>query len=441
MKTHILEQQYFIEKSSERKYLFVPFECPENVERMEISYDYKQFDVLQGADGEKKNKANVIDLGLHDEKDEFRGASGSSKQSIFIEENRSTPGYINGELNPGTWQIMFGAYQVEDAGCMVNFKVTFHFKERKLLKGDLHLHTQVSDGNYTPREMIQLAHMMKLDYIFLTDHNNFHQNRFILPNEDLAVLPGMELTLYDGHCNLLGVEKPITSFFVNSKAELMAILEEARENGALISINHPYDDCPNNNCPWLWGFDVPYDVLEIQNSFYDERYDRRTIDFWHSELMNGNRLPIVGGSDNHGIRFMETPASPCTCLYADSNGRKDILKAIKGGNGFVSCFIDGPEINLQIGNYIMGEVVPEVCTNEVVIELCRLKPYDEIKVITDLGVIHVETNQDQKVKRLTFDQTGANFYRVEIWRYAAPDVRILGAISNPIYVGEAHWKK
>lgn len=437
MKTQLLEQEYFIDKNSERKYLFVPFECPENVLRMEISYEYKRFNTLQNIDGDQSFEVNVIDLGLHDEKDEFRGASGSSKQTIFIEENQSTPGYINGELNPGTWQIMFGAYKVEDIGCTVNFKVTFHFKERTLLKGDLHLHTQVSDGNYTPRDMIKLAHTMKLDYIFLTDHNNFHQNRFILPNEELAVLPGMELTLYDGHCNLLGVEKPITSFFVNSKEELVAILEEARQNGALISLNHPFDE----HCTWLWGYDVPYDVLEIQNSFYRDESGRKTIDFWHQELVNGHRLPIVGGSDNHGIRFMETPASPCTCLYADSNGRKDILKAIKGGNGFVSCFLNGPEISLQIGDYIMGEVVPEDCAGEVTIEIRDLKPHDEMKVISDLGVMYVETNQNQNIKKLTFDQISAKFYRVEIWRYVTPDVKILGAISNPIYVGEEYWEK
>ena len=436
MKTEVLEQIYVIDKQSEGKYLFVPFECPENVFRLEISYEYKRFDIVQGADGEKKREINIIDLGLHDERDEFRGASGSNKQAIFIEENSSTPGYINGEVNPGIWRIMFGAYKVEDAGCTVNFKVTFHFKERILLKGDLHLHSQVSDGDYGPRDVIKLAEMMGLDYVFLTDHNNFHQNNFILPNETLAVLPGMELTLYNGHCNLLGVKKPVTSFFANSKEELVAILEEARRNGALISINHPFDD----HCPWLWGFDVPYDLFEIQNSFYRAHISRPAIDFWQEQLVSGKRLPIVGGSDNHGIRFMEAPASPCTYLYVYGNGQADILKAVRNGNGFVSCFTDGPEISLSIGDYIMGDLVPERGNDEVVIELRGLRPNDEIKILTEAGVIDEAINENATSRTITFEQTEAKFYRVEIWRYITPGVKILGAISNPIYVGDTQWQ-
>jgi len=437
MKTQVLEQEYLIEKRLEGKYLFVPFQCPKDVYRMEISYDYKRFDVVGDTKGEKKIEVNIIDLGLHDECDEFRGASGSNKKKIFIEENKSTPGYINGAIHSGTWRIMFGAYQVENAGCVVNFKVVFHFKKRVLLKGDLHLHSQVSDGDYTPRQVIRLASMMKLDYIFLTDHNNYHQNNFILPGEDLTVIPGMEVTLYKGHCNLLGVKKPVTSFFANSKEEFVEMLKEARSNGALISINHPHDD----HCPWLWGYDLPYDVLEIQNSFYREHISRRTIDFWHERLLDGQRLPIVGGSDNHGIRFMEAPASPCTCLYVYGDGQQDILKAVKNGNGFVSCFTNGPEISLSIDGYIMGDVVPEVCTGEIIIEVRDLKLYDEIKVISDLGMVHEEVNQGQNIKKLIFEQIGAKFYRVEIWRYIAPEVKILGAISNPIYVGDSHWQE
>lgn len=437
MKTKTMEREYFIEKNQEGKYLFVPFECPKNVWRMEISYSYKRFVKQETNQGIVNQEVNIVDLGLHDEKNAFRGASGSNKTEIFIEENTSTPGYISGIIHPGTWRLMFGAYKVEEVGCIVKFKIVFHFKERLLLRGDLHMHTQISDGDYSPRELINLAHMMKLDYIFLTDHNNFHQNDFIVPNEPLAVLPGMELTLYNGHCNLLGVKRPVTSFFANSKEELKKTLLEARKNGALISINHPYDDCP-----WLFGFDLPFDLLEIQNSFYEEHIDRQTINFWQERLVKGCRLPIVGGSDNHRIAFMQSLGTPTTCLYAQSRGKSDILMAVRNGHAFVSMFLDGPVVALEMNGFIMGDIVPKEKITTLSITIQSLKRQDEIKVIANTGEIFSKIN-DSGVNetQFTIEPNDATFYRVEIWRFVAPNVKILGAITNPIYIGEDYWRK
>jgi hypothetical protein len=434
MKTKKIDIEYNIRKEQEWQYLFIPFEVPRNVRRMEVSYDYIRYETLCEENETKEFEVNIVDIGLHDEKDEFRGASGSNKRCFFLEENRSTPGYLNGEIVAGTWQIMLGAYKIKEEGCRVQVKITLHFKERVLLKGDIHTHSSSSDGDYDVRDQIRIAHLMKLDYLFLTDHNNYHQNSFILPSEDLVVLPGMELTLYNGHCSLLGVDKPLSSFFSNDKEVLIKNLEIARSKGAIIIINHPFDDQP-----WRWGFDVPFDAIEIQNSFYDDRYDRQALALWQNQLVANRRIPIVAGSDNHGIRFIQTLGSPTTCLYANSNGRKDILKAIRRGNCFVSCFLDGPEISIRIDDYIMGDMVPKEIDSDVIFEANALKAGDVLKIITNQGEVFQEMNVDAKSKKIEYKQDGSTFYRMEIWRKITPTVEILGAISNPIYIGEEAW--
>jgi hypothetical protein len=63
----------------------------------------------------------------------------------------------------------------------------------------------------------------------------------------------------------------------------------------MVFLNHPM--C--RNCPWKWGFDVPFDGIEIWNGpIKDADYD--AIDWWHGELKAAARhIPAVGGSDSH----------------------------------------------------------------------------------------------------------------------------------------------
>ena len=71
---------HFVEKSREGTYYTVPFEVPENVVRVTVSYSYKR-----GAKGIMQDikPKNIIELGLMDEKGNFIGWSGSAHESIF----------------------------------------------------------------------------------------------------------------------------------------------------------------------------------------------------------------------------------------------------------------------------------------------------------------------------------------------------------------------
>jgi len=64
-------------------------------------------------------------------------------------------------------------------------------------KGDFHIHSNYSDGIYTPREVVMLAKKKKVDIISLTDHNTTNGiDEAILSGKELGIkiIPGVELS-------------------------------------------------------------------------------------------------------------------------------------------------------------------------------------------------------------------------------------------------------
>ena len=92
-------------------YLYLPFEVPEGTSRVDISYCFDE-------------EASILDLGLFDpflqpfpSETGFRGWSGSARRRVFVARDDATPGYIPGEITPGTWQVVLGLAQVAPSGC------------------------------------------------------------------------------------------------------------------------------------------------------------------------------------------------------------------------------------------------------------------------------------------------------------------------------------
>ncbi len=419
-----------VEKSKEKTYFEIPFLVAENVSKVEVSYAYKRRDRTINEAGDIFDKEiNVIDMAVRDEKKSFRGWSGSERLHFYITENEATPGYVRGSINKGEWALILGAYKVQEEGCLVSINIKFTQKERVLLKGDLHMHSEHSDGKYDVANVINMAKLHGMDYIFLTDHNTFSQNDYIVSSDSLVVMPGMEWTHYNGHCNFLGVKSPIKNFVANDKEKTIEIMQEARESGAFITLNHPF--C--RYCGWKWGFDVPFDAVEIWNGPMKDS-ELNAVEWWHSKLVEGERLPIVGGSDSHKNEMFRMIGGPTTFIYSASRGQSDIIKALKEGHGFVSYTANGPIIEFSIGNAIMGDIIEEQNGQSGYIKVSNVSLNDEIKLISDKGIekLYKVANEQAKVFKFEIDQR--KFYRLEVWRQVIPGDKMLVSISNPIYI-------
>ncbi|MCJ7701267.1 MAG: CehA/McbA family metallohydrolase, partial [Anaerolineales bacterium] len=327
-----LSLEYFVAKNQEGMYLTLPFDMPPDTETFALTYGYQRYQ--EGEMGREaggfipRQEINIIDLGLVAPDSTQVGASGSDKTKIQLSETRATPGYRPCPLVPGRWQILIGAYKVAQAGVMVTYKLTCTPKHLRLLKGDLHTHTLASDGVLSVEELGQHARRHGLDYLAITDHNQMVSADSLPHLEGLTLIAGIEWTHYQGHANFLGVDRPYDQpFYANTLEEVAARFHSARAAGALITINHPFEEV----CPFLFDLSsLPFDCLEVWNGPMREA-NLRALGLWQGMLTAGGKVPICGGSDYHRDQLFIFPGGPTTCVYTMSASPADILAALKQG--------------------------------------------------------------------------------------------------------------
>lgn len=433
MKTEKIVFQRFVEKAEEKTYFPVEFQVPENVEKLEIAYSYQRFEQEEDEQGDTIcSEINIIDLAVCAAGEKYIGSSGSDRSHIEISAYGSSQGFAPCEIMPGTWQIILGAYKIQEEGCRVEYAVTFHKKELRLYKGDTHVHTLGSDGHCNLEEIGWIAKKEGLDYVFVTDHNNYAHNEQIPLLEGLTMLPGAEWTHYKGHAGMLGVKKPYdNAFCVNTEKQMKEKFAEAGKRGALIVLNHPF--CPN--CGWKWGMDtVKYDLIEIWNGGTAAPVNRKCLDWWDSQLKDGKRIPVIGGSDFHRVEYRSIVGSPCTCVFAWSRTGSDLMEAMRAGHSFIVCGVNGPMVEGDADGKLMGDVISGDA--EVKFHFWNLREGDIIALISDKGKEEFAVKPRIKEMYITRGVQGVKYLRAEVRRDEAMTGEMPALLTNPFYVEE-----
>ena len=430
-----LRIQYFVGHEQEGRYLTVPFDMPPGVESLSLSYQYERHHgsetgVARGS-FTPREEINIIDLGLIAPDGTQVGASGSDKLSIQISETNATPGYRASRLVPGEWRILLGAYKVAEDGVAVTYELTFTHKHLRLLKGDLHAHTLASDGVLTAKELGRHALRHGLDFQAITDHNQMVTADALPRIPGLTLIPGIEWTHYKGHANFTGVDEPYEGpFMANTPEEIAARFAAARERGALITLNHPFDE----SCPYLFDIDsLPFDCLEVWNGPMRVS-NLRAIGLWHSLLAAGRKIPVCGGSDYHRSQLFLFLGGPTTCVYSPSAGASDILAALRSGHAYIVFAPDGPTLAMTAGEAILGDSVPFSKVKEMQINVKGLHAGDVLQAVTAQGSTPLLKAEADGDFRGCFIMDAPGFARVEVLRGFVPGLPMLPAlVSNPIY--------
>ncbi|QLF68454.1 CehA/McbA family metallohydrolase [Peteryoungia desertarenae] len=391
----------------EKSFIELPFTVSNDVERIEVSYHFPF-----GGGG------SVIDIGVA-QHGVMRGWSGAERGFITIEENRTTPGYDRGPL-PGQWHVVLGIVKI-GPDCKVDVTVRLVPRKGRWLAGELHSHSEHSDGGVTVYDAIHRARAARLDFLAITDHNTISQNTIRPDDPEMLVIPAMELTSFYGHTNFLGLNRPIVDWRCRSPRDVANKMAEASANGATIIINHPFQNSAGGR--WQAGFDVTFDALEIWNGLWTPM-NEQALAFWQVLLVSGRQVPVTGGSDFH-LKNRRRHGHPANRLYVEGTAIADILEAVKLGRNVVASSPEDTMVK-PVADITppFGEILPQGAT--VALEFSGLAIGDEIRVITEKGL--VDTIQSTAGRHLLERMLECQFIRFEVWHGAKPRL-----FTNPYY--------
>jgi len=456
----------------------LPFEVPTGARRLEVSYFYEN----QVTGAQETHAGNNIDIGVFDVRGAdfltggFRGWSGGARSGFFIGSDAATPGYLRGPIQPGEWNIMFGCSKIDDPAVRYRVNIDVEIDPAaedapagevpvpgmprvdvvaggsnggagRWYRGDLHAHSEHSDGQNTVEEIVNYTRQAGLEYFALTDHNTIsHWDELARLNDRAPLLiAGEEITMYGGHANVWGLDGWID--FRGSDAErVQRLVEAANARGSMFSINHP--DSP---IPWTHDAVRGYQAVEVWNAPW-RWFNEPALLRWEGHLKRGERMVAVGGSDSHCVppavmTQPNGPGEPCTWVYVEGPlTQRAVLDAVEHGHVFISEAPNGPFIELRADGDGDGafETLPgdliEAPGERAVRFHVRYRGPDgkHLRFFSKRGLVKeitpaVEEFDNEFELRLE----GDDYLRVEVRGFRGRPERgeVVHAMTNPIYWG------
>jgi predicted metal-dependent phosphoesterase TrpH len=440
------------EAGTREDYAYAPVVVPEGVGELHIACDY-------GPEGRA-----FLNIGLFGPEGcglgnaaGFRGwthGGRPGRRRMVLSETRATPGYLPGPISAGTWHVVLNPHVVGPDGLDWTLVVTMlsvpparrfvpHLAASEVnrtagwYRGDLHLHTDHSDGEQTAAEVSARAALAALDFIVPTDHNTVSaQLRWgEVERSGLLVLCGEEVTTPAGHWGAVGLPPGVWIDFRYrpGDGQLRSFVERVRGHGGLAIANHPRRPA-ESRC--AWEFDAAeMDAVEVWNGRWSAS-DDEAVRLWDRLLCAGRRLVAVGGSDSH--HFEQEIGHPQTVVGAAGLNRDDILAGLRAGRAFVTessriglhLVAEGGGATAEMGGCLVTR--PE----DAVTVTLRVSGAvgGRVTLHTDLGIVH-EAVIGQPVAAVLHETVGATT------RYVRAEVRNrrgeMLALSNPVWIETA----
>lgn len=239
---------------------------------------------------------------------------------------------------------------------------------RRPFKGDLHLHSNRSDGVESPAYVAGAGRRIGLDFLAVTDHHLYHpsieaQEAYAGLPIDLCIFAGEEIHPPDNPVHMInfGGRYSINDLFGSDEyrdgvreiverqgplpegvdpyqyASCCWTFDRVRDAGGLGIFCHPY---------WFWGHSYtpsgaitshllaqqPFDAFELIGGFHLYEADSNTLQVarYHEERAHGRHIPIVGSSDSHGCE-RDLFGWYYTIAFSPSLDLPDLIQSIKEG--------------------------------------------------------------------------------------------------------------
>lgn len=441
------------DKRTKKDWHYLPFVVPTGVRKIVVKYEYP--DPISGG----LVSQNVIDIGIFDSQG-FRGWSGGSRDRFDLSRTAATPGYLPGEITPGKWRVALGPYQVVSK---IDYKViiNLHFGAdgeefvptpaptevpgtgTGWYRGDLHVHTEHSDGSQTQADVIAYAQAAGLDFIGTSEHNTSSATETwgsVVP-EGFLVIPGEEITTRAGHWLASGIPAGtwIDWRYRPEDGRLATFTQKVRDAGGISIAAHP--NVPVDSI--RWDFDPQFtemDAVEVWNgpwSGTNAVTNQFALNRWHQLLVaDGPFKPAVGNSDTH--KQSQTIGLAQTVVRAEALSVDAIIRAYRLGHSWItgSSAVDLTftasldDVSAECGGRVPSDPGQEVTVrlHATGVEGCTAKlygPASEIVAATTAAIGDEITLEAQVAG-------GTKFVRAEVRRGTA-----MVAMTNPIFLTAA----
>lgn len=253
-------------------------------------------------------------------------------------------------------------------------------KSKSFYKGNMHCHSNLSDGFYTPEELKELYKGMGYSFIAITDHEHFNNNSY-LDDENFVTITSAEYAIkqfpeqstlknfnmkvchlnfyakkqdndycvdynsvYDHYSKNRPLNKPEADVpRPYGAAEINKLIAHANEAGFFVCYNHPRWSLENYGdyagYEGLWGVEI-YNNACTTDGLYD--YD---INVFDDMLRDGKRVFASCGDDNHNVKEATRrlqSGGAFVMVNADELSYDSIIDGLLSGNFYSSM---GPIIN------------------------------------------------------------------------------------------------
>jgi hypothetical protein len=202
--------------------------------------------------------------------------------------------------------------------------------ERKIMKADLHIHTNFSyDGLPSPEEVINSAIQKKIDCIAITDHGEIEgaiEALNFAKGKPILVIPGIEIKSQEGDILALNLREKIPD-----KLSARETIKKIVEFGGLPVVAHPFD------------YFLSFRGIEKQATFFQEYGVAIEVfnaslffnfcNFEAQEFAKKYNLPLTVGSDAHSIEFI---GKAYLEISKENLTIENVLEEIRKRNGKIS---------------------------------------------------------------------------------------------------------
>ncbi|HIJ66247.1 MAG TPA: CehA/McbA family metallohydrolase [Candidatus Hydrogenedentes bacterium] len=229
----------------------------------------------------------------------------------------------------------------------ITIKHPYQNGQANWLKGNLHTHTTVSDGPYTPQRTVEEYARRGYDFLMLSDHDAF-TDPSELDDCGMVLVPGNEITILAPHVLHVGASSRL-----EPAPDRQANLDAIRAEGGLSIVCHPnwledFCHCRQEELE-QW---VGYAGIEIYNGVV-RRVPGSALatDRWDRLLGKGRKVWGFANDDAHEAQDVQLGWN---CIQTDQRSPEALIEAMRQGRFYASTGVVINEIHVEDKTILVG---------------------------------------------------------------------------------------